>query len=936
MHPRLLVHVLPLLSICASARAQQSPLSSPQRAFETGAGAMLPNTPYRPNEHVVIDLDGDGRLDVAFSQIGNFLTPQVSVAFNNGDGTLGAPLFLAAPGETAAVCAGDLDGDGDVDLAFTQASENGDTGQSVIVYRNQGAGSFAAAESVACGRGPMAIAAVDFDGDGDLDLLTANRKLGESDVSRLTNDGTGHFTRTDHAVGPEPYRLLVGDVNGDGLPDVVTTHLESLPEVTVSLNTGSGLAAPIGLFSGAPAQPFPGPITALALGDADNDGDLDVLYGNGLLNGVPGSSAMALWKNQGNGSFAAATGIDTGTGFGAPMSMELVDVSGDGIADIIGCGGQALSRWGWMRGLGNGAYALPEIFASGEYSRWISAADIDADGDRDVLITNHGLMTLQVHRNDGGAFPTFLHLDAVDSYRCEAADLDLDGDVDIVALAVSIYTYLNDGHGVFTRQSFFAGSGRYRNFRLVDLDGDGRPEILKVKDSSSAPYHFYTNANLGGGAWGPNQQWTLPGSCGVYYFTALDFDNDGDVDVACNETGGCPSKPFNQVYLLRNQGNGTFGAATTMDKVQWGMSDVDSADFDGDGNVDLVGVGLTQFNGAPAPTHGYLVLRGNGDGTFNTPVAHPLTPFTLTSTVRAADMNGDGFVDFVGAGLGTWGSVDQVVVMLNDGAGGLLPHSAQPAPKSLSFTGTNGIAVADFSNDARPDVLVGGGEDAVLYVNDGNGHLLPGLRHGIGGQALWVATGDFNGDNLRDAAAIALRLPPLTTSEHVSVLFGQAVPTSHGGSAFCFGDGADAQVTTACPCGNVGASGHGCANSIDANGGLLSASGTANPDTLVLAASGMPASVLSVFLQGDATDDATFGDGVRCAGGALIRLRIAQNASGASVFPATSDTVQLSTRGGVVPGSGAVRFYQTYYRNSAVTFCPPDTFNVTNGWRVTW
>ena len=55
-----------------------------------------------------------------------------------------------------------------------------------------------------------------------------------------------------------------------------------------------------------------------------------------------------------------------------------------------------------------------------------------------------------------------------------------------------------------------------------------------------------------------------------------------------------------------------------------------------------------------------------------------------------------------------------------------------------------------------------------------------------------------------------------------------------------------------------------------------------------------------------------------------------------SSFPDSTDTVTLSQRGGVTVGSGARRYYQTYYRNSAAAFCPPETFNVTNGWVVDW
>ena len=75
---------------------------------------------------------------------------------------------------------------------------------------------------------------------------------------------------------------------------------------------------------------------------------------------------------------------------------------------------------------------------------------------------------------------------------------------------------------------------------------------------------------------------------------------------------------------------------------------------------------------------------------------------------------------------------------------------------------------------------------------------------------------------------------------------------------------------------------------------------------------------------------------MRCAGGTLLRLRTKVNVGGASSFPDSVETISLSVRGGVVPGSGVTRRYQTYYRNAAAAFCPPETFNVTNGLTIDW
>jgi hypothetical protein len=149
---------------------------------------------------------------------------------------------------------------------------------------------------------------------------------------------------------------------------------------------------------------------------------------------------------------------------------------------------------------------------------------------------------------------------------------------------------------------------------------------------------------------------------------------------------------------------------------------------------------------------------------------------------------------------------------------------------------------------------------------------------------------------------------------------------------FCFGDGSGGP----CPCGNVGIGGHGCANSLNPQGALLTASGQLNPDSLVLSGSGMPATSLCIYLQGDAVVQTAFGDGLRCAGGSLIRLAVKSNLAGASAFPEDTDTLSISQRGQVALGSGETRYYQTYYRNPTPGFCTSETFNVSNGILVRW
>ncbi|MEY2807152.1 MAG: hypothetical protein RIR65_1569 [Planctomycetota bacterium] len=158
------------------------------------------------------------------------------------------------------------------------------------------------------------------------------------------------------------------------------------------------------------------------------------------------------------------------------------------------------------------------------------------------------------------------------------------------------------------------------------------------------------------------------------------------------------------------------------------------------------------------------------------------------------------------------------------------------------------------------------------------------------------------------------------------------VPSTPG-AGFCFGDGS----ATACPCGNFGAAGRGCASSVNANGALLDATGQASlaSDSVVLRGTGMPNSS-ALYFQGttqlSSGAGSVFGDGLRCAGGSVIRLGTRVNASGASQYPQSGDA-SVSVRGGVAtPGT---RTYQVWYRNAAA-FCTSDTFNLTNGWQLTW
>lgn len=152
-------------------------------------------------------------------------------------------------------------------------------------------------------------------------------------------------------------------------------------------------------------------------------------------------------------------------------------------------------------------------------------------------------------------------------------------------------------------------------------------------------------------------------------------------------------------------------------------------------------------------------------------------------------------------------------------------------------------------------------------------------------------------------------------------------------SSFCFGDGSG----LACPCGNNGGFQSGCANSANANGATLFASGDAQStggDTMSFTVSGVPSTVSCTLFQGTANSGGVvFGDGVRCVSGSQIRIRTKFASGGSATWPSGAEPKVSVT--GLVPSAGGQRYYQVSYRNAA-NFCTPATFNISNGMQVLW
>lgn len=341
------------------------------------------------------------------------------------------------------------------------------------------------------------IALDDLDGDGDPDLIiTGTHDINSSTFTSLSkifqNDGSGGFTEINPGClgAPGFGHIALGDLDGDGAPDLIQTGFSGTWVSRIFQNDGSGAFTEInaGSLSGASAS-------SIALGDLDGDGDLDL-----ILTGATETSYISkIYRNDGNAAFTeinagSLTGVYNG-------SIALGDLDGDGDLDLVltgatNLGGSArISRI--YRNAGNGSFT--EINAgslAGVAMSSIVLGDIDGDGDLDLILTGStgSEKISRIYQNDGNGALTEINVASLTgAYDGSIAlgDLDGDGDLDLVLTGRPVGTgiskvYLNDGSGAFTEINPGSLTSVYdSSIALGDLDGDGDLDLILTGDISS-------------------------------------------------------------------------------------------------------------------------------------------------------------------------------------------------------------------------------------------------------------------------------------------------------------------------------------------------------------------------------------------------------------------------------------------------------------------
>lgn len=350
------------------------------------SGQNLGNVGY---DCAIGDLNNDGYPDI---YIVNCDKPD-EIWFNNGKGVfinsnqkIGNTIKYNKNAGMA-----DFDGEGDLDIFIANDADWGNKNPTVglpnEVWMNDGKGKFTHSGQRLGNLASVDVALGDVDGDGDIDAVIAN--LHNTDLSNLTrqpnevwlNDGKGNFSNSGQALGVGSLHVNLADIDGDGDLDAIFQHPLN-GSFVIWINDGKGKFTKSNSSLGGGSN--------ITFGDIDGDGDQDAFIVKG---GPNGSAPCEVWLNDGSGKFT-----DSGQRLGNLVGYDVAlgDMDGDGDLDALVTNGMRTAQppvlWinqGGKQGGTQGTFKESGIVFSDSQIGKVQLADLDKDGDLDILITNY-------------------------------------------------------------------------------------------------------------------------------------------------------------------------------------------------------------------------------------------------------------------------------------------------------------------------------------------------------------------------------------------------------------------------------------------------------------------------------------------------------------------------------------------------------------------
>jgi len=626
------------------------------------------------------------------------------------------------------------------------------------------------------------LALADLNGDGNLDLLAVfdtplAQGIAYGGVWTFLGNGDGTFQAGKRQVLASQGQLAaaqmiaVGDLNGDGKPDLVIGRSSfAEPPFVIAFGNGDGTFNAQTQSLSAPCGP------AAVIADLNHDGKADLVLAPCTNQQVTNGIAVLLGNGDGTfqtpGYYPVLIPVNARAPF---VPVAVGDVSGDGNPDIVTAGGTILF------GDGRGGFPSYQYYAQAAAAS-VVLGDFDGDGKTDIILGsgNPGLLsgsnsypTLTVLFGSGGGAFAGPPVSAVESSNTMIAAADFHGggteDVVIASQSSHVVTVLagaGNGHflDMFTK-TFDVGSGVV-SIAAADFNHDGKPDLAVL----TAAGQVQIFPNLGGSSFGPAYVVPVP-SNSLDAVAAADINGDGipDLVVTAGDT----------IFIWLAKGDGTFGAPMSVQQANVVQQAIAFGDFNGDGKLDIASAAAGGFS--------VTVLLGKGDGTFPNLVSTPLACQAqgTSGDIVAADFNGDGRLDLAVACNAR--SHPFIETLLGQGNG-------QFSEPSLSQGGISGLAVADINGDGIPDLISGNGTSGGLSVQLGNGDGTFQSGVAIFPVAGATAVADFNQDGTPD---VAMMLPGTGVAVFLNISQPPAPLTVVSAATFAPGPLAAGEIATA-------------------------------------------------------------------------------------------------------------------------------------------
>ncbi|MDP6547176.1 MAG: VCBS repeat-containing protein, partial [Phycisphaerae bacterium] len=369
----------------------------------------------------VADMDGDGDLDIVSAS-----TNDHTIAWYENNGAAD-PTWTAADIATTASSAkdvhvADMDGDGDLDIVSASSGDN-----TIAWYENNGAAdpSWTAADIATDVTGAFDVYVADMDGDGDLDIVSAS--MSDDTIAWYENNGAADptWTAADIATNADGASdVHVADMDGDGDLDIVSA---SFNDDTIAWYENDGNANPS--FTAANIATSADGATGVYVADLDGDGDLDIISSSFTDN------TIAWYENDGAAD-PTWTAADIATSAGGASDVHVADIDGDGDLDIVSASSSDDTiAWYENDGAADPSFTATDIITTADGASDVHVADMDGDGDLDIVSASENNDTIAWYENNGAADPAFtaanIDTNADAAKDVHVADMDGDGDLDI-------------------------------------------------------------------------------------------------------------------------------------------------------------------------------------------------------------------------------------------------------------------------------------------------------------------------------------------------------------------------------------------------------------------------------------------------------------------------------------------------------------------------